>query len=163
MKKLIAQRRKADKYVQQLVQYKQSAVGLVFIESAVALEMETSRVNSVVRSGGGHEPAETMNQLQALKRKDEPAGTSCTRRPDEIGADGFSSSRLAGTISGEERRRRRRTTAVAAAAFGESEVNQLTQESAGSLHPDARGSDVVVELIQSQATVHQQIVFGDKR
>ncbi|KZV39191.1 hypothetical protein F511_27797 [Dorcoceras hygrometricum] len=26
---------------------------------------------------------------------------ACTRRPDEIGADGFSLSRLAGTISGE--------------------------------------------------------------
>ncbi|KZV40697.1 Makorin-1 [Dorcoceras hygrometricum] len=40
-RKLIAQRRKADKYVQQLVQYKQSAVGLVFMESAVELAMET--------------------------------------------------------------------------------------------------------------------------
>ncbi|KZV29758.1 hypothetical protein F511_45050 [Dorcoceras hygrometricum] len=58
-KKLIAQRRKADKYVQQLVQYKQSAVGLVFMESAVVLAMETSRVNSVVRN-----QAAAMNQLK---------------------------------------------------------------------------------------------------
>ncbi|KZV28343.1 hypothetical protein F511_25074 [Dorcoceras hygrometricum] len=38
---------------------------------------------------------------------------ACTRRPDEIGVDEFSSSRLAGTNSGEE------AAAAAAAAFGE--------------------------------------------
>ncbi|KZV26908.1 hypothetical protein F511_31335 [Dorcoceras hygrometricum] len=32
---------------------------------------------------------------------DETPSSACTRRPDEIGTDGFSSSRLAGTISGE--------------------------------------------------------------
>ncbi|KZT75372.1 hypothetical protein F511_47603 [Dorcoceras hygrometricum] len=40
-------------------------------------------------------------------------------------------------------------------------LREQSQESAGSLHPDARRSDVVEELIQSQATVHQQIAFGD--
>ncbi|KZV14463.1 hypothetical protein F511_42707 [Dorcoceras hygrometricum] len=48
-KKLIAQRRKADIYVQAVgSQYYRSAVGLVFMESAVELAMETSRVDSVV-------------------------------------------------------------------------------------------------------------------
>ncbi|KZV23379.1 nucleolin-like [Dorcoceras hygrometricum] len=58
-------------------QYYRSAVGLVFIESAVELAMETSRVESVVRNQAEaklnqlehDEPAETMNQLQALKSK----------------------------------------------------------------------------------------------
>ncbi|KZV51817.1 hypothetical protein F511_11194 [Dorcoceras hygrometricum] len=40
-------------------------------------------------------------------------------------------------------------------------LREQSQESAGSLHPDARGSDVVEETIQSQATVHQQMLFGD--
>ncbi|KZV58110.1 phosphoglycerate kinase, chloroplastic-like [Dorcoceras hygrometricum] len=39
--------------------------------------------------------------------RSETPSSACTRRPDEIGTDGFSSSRLAGKISGEERRRRR--------------------------------------------------------
>ncbi|KZV47749.1 hypothetical protein F511_41133 [Dorcoceras hygrometricum] len=37
---------------------------------------------------------------------DQKRSSACTRRSDEIGADGFSSSRLAGTISGGARRRR---------------------------------------------------------
>ncbi|KZV30514.1 hypothetical protein F511_26842 [Dorcoceras hygrometricum] len=57
--------------------YKRSEVGLVFIVSAVELAMETSRVKSVVRNQAEaklnqlehDEPAETMNQLQALKSK----------------------------------------------------------------------------------------------
>ncbi|KZV48505.1 F-box protein [Dorcoceras hygrometricum] len=40
-------------------------------------------------------------------------------------------------------------------------LREQSQKSAGSLHPDARGSDVVEEAIQSQATVHQQMLFGD--
>ncbi|KZV53137.1 hypothetical protein F511_16472 [Dorcoceras hygrometricum] len=38
-------------------------------------------------------------------------------------------------------------------------LREQSQESAGSLHPDARGSDVVEEAIQSQDTVHQQMLF----
>ncbi|KZV54051.1 hypothetical protein F511_38625 [Dorcoceras hygrometricum] len=61
-------------------QYYQSAVGLVFMEWAAGLAMETSKVESAVRNQAEaklnqlehDEPAETMNQLQALKRKDEP-------------------------------------------------------------------------------------------
>ncbi|KZV37667.1 hypothetical protein F511_37912 [Dorcoceras hygrometricum] len=37
-------------------------------------------------------------------------------------------------------------------------LREQSQESAGSLYPDARGSDVVEEAIQSQATVHQQMM-----
>ncbi|KZV44588.1 hypothetical protein F511_43601 [Dorcoceras hygrometricum] len=56
-------------------QYNDSAVGLVFMEWAAGLAMETSKVESAVRNGGEaklnqlehDEPAETMNQLQALK------------------------------------------------------------------------------------------------
>ncbi|KZV07156.1 hypothetical protein F511_45363 [Dorcoceras hygrometricum] len=73
-KKLIAQRREATIYVQQLVQYKDSAVGLVFMESAVELAMETSRVKSVVRN----QARAKLNQLE----HDEPAEmitTSCNR------------------------------------------------------------------------------------
>ncbi|KZV23146.1 hypothetical protein F511_29011 [Dorcoceras hygrometricum] len=62
-------------------QYIDSAFGLVVMESAVELAMETSKVKSVVRNQAeaklNHlehdEPAETMNQLQVLKSKDEPA------------------------------------------------------------------------------------------
>ncbi|KZV57826.1 hypothetical protein F511_24965 [Dorcoceras hygrometricum] len=50
--------------------------------------METSRVKSVVRNQAEaklnqleqDEPAETMNQLQALKRKDEPAVARSSRK-----------------------------------------------------------------------------------
>ncbi|KZV06946.1 hypothetical protein F511_45570 [Dorcoceras hygrometricum] len=45
-------------------------------------------------------------------------GTSRTRRPDEVGTDGFSSSNLAGTIFGERRWWRRRAVVVAAASDG---------------------------------------------
>ncbi|KZV42922.1 hypothetical protein F511_14484 [Dorcoceras hygrometricum] len=45
--------------------------------------------------------------------KDDTPSSACTRRPDEIGVDGFSSSRLAGTNSGEE------AAAAAAAAYRE--------------------------------------------
>ncbi|KZV23676.1 nuclear matrix constituent protein 1-like protein [Dorcoceras hygrometricum] len=69
-KKLIAQRREAAISVQQLVQYKDSAVGLVFIESAVELAMETSRVESVVRN----QARAKLNQLE----HGEPAGTMTT-------------------------------------------------------------------------------------
>ncbi|KZV51128.1 hypothetical protein F511_43744 [Dorcoceras hygrometricum] len=72
--------------------FKDSAVGLVFIESAVELAMETSRVKSVIRNQAEaelnqlehDEPAETMNQLQALKRKDEPAGTCIEKLAGEF-------------------------------------------------------------------------------
>ncbi|KZV25893.1 hypothetical protein F511_30732 [Dorcoceras hygrometricum] len=72
-------------FVQPMVRkYYRSAVGLVFMEWAAGLAMETSRVKSVVRNQAEaklnqlehDEPAETMNQLQALKRKDEPADSA---------------------------------------------------------------------------------------
>ncbi|KZV30682.1 putative trehalose-phosphate phosphatase J [Dorcoceras hygrometricum] len=55
-------------------QYKDSAVGLVFMESAAGLAMETSRVKSVVRN----QARAKWNQLEHNK----PAGTittSCKR------------------------------------------------------------------------------------
>ncbi|KZV07095.1 hypothetical protein F511_45425 [Dorcoceras hygrometricum] len=69
-KKLIAQRREAAIFVQQLVQYKDSTVGLVFIESAVGLAMETSKVESAVRN----QAKAKLNQLE----HGEPAGTMST-------------------------------------------------------------------------------------
>ncbi|KZV06975.1 hypothetical protein F511_45544 [Dorcoceras hygrometricum] len=50
--------------------YKQSADGLVFMESAVELAMETSRVDSVVRN-------QAMAKLNQLEH-DEPAETMTT-------------------------------------------------------------------------------------
>ncbi|KZV52726.1 hypothetical protein F511_44045 [Dorcoceras hygrometricum] len=58
-------------------QYKQSAVGLVFMESAAGLAMETSKVESAVRN----QAKAKLNQLEH-SRSDEPAGmmtTSCKR------------------------------------------------------------------------------------
>ncbi|KZV17934.1 hypothetical protein F511_40827 [Dorcoceras hygrometricum] len=69
-KKHIAQRREAAKSVQQLVQYKDSAVGLVFMESAVGLNLETSKVESAVRN----QVEAKLNQLE----HDEPAETMTT-------------------------------------------------------------------------------------
>ncbi|KZV30981.1 hypothetical protein F511_15871 [Dorcoceras hygrometricum] len=74
-------------------QYKQSAVGLVFMESAAGLAMETSKVESAVRNQAEaklnqlehSKPAGMMKtQLQALKRKDEPAGTCFEKSAEEI-------------------------------------------------------------------------------
>ncbi|KZV48240.1 NB-ARC domain containing protein [Dorcoceras hygrometricum] len=56
------------------LQYKQSAVGLVFMESAAGLAMETSKVESAVRN----QAEAKLNQLEYNK----PAGTittSCKR------------------------------------------------------------------------------------
>ncbi|KZV06789.1 hypothetical protein F511_45729 [Dorcoceras hygrometricum] len=50
--------------------YKQSAVGLVFIESAAGLAMETSKVESAVRN----QAEAKFNQLEHNK----PAGTMTT-------------------------------------------------------------------------------------
>ncbi|KZV34584.1 Dual specificity phosphatase Cdc25 [Dorcoceras hygrometricum] len=58
--------------------------------------METSRVKSVVRNQAEaklnqlehDEPAETMNQLQALKRKDEPTVAIQEARSKEESQDG---------------------------------------------------------------------------
>ncbi|KZV30980.1 hypothetical protein F511_15870 [Dorcoceras hygrometricum] len=67
-------------------QYKQSAVGLVFMESAAGLAMETSKVKSGVRNQAEaklnqlehSKPAGKMKtQLQALKRT--TAFCSCTK------------------------------------------------------------------------------------
>ncbi|KZV30360.1 hypothetical protein F511_36284 [Dorcoceras hygrometricum] len=54
-------------------QYKQSAVGLVFMESAAGLAMETSKVESAVRN----QAEAKLNQLEH-SRSDEPAGTMTT-------------------------------------------------------------------------------------
>ncbi|KZT76099.1 hypothetical protein F511_46876 [Dorcoceras hygrometricum] len=51
-------------------QYNQSAVGLVFMESAAGLAMETSKVESVVRN----QAEAKLNQLEHNK----PAGTMTT-------------------------------------------------------------------------------------
>ncbi|KZT76210.1 hypothetical protein F511_46766 [Dorcoceras hygrometricum] len=51
-------------------QYKQSAVGLVFMESAAGLAMETSKVESAVRN----QAEAKLNQLE----HDEPAETMTT-------------------------------------------------------------------------------------
>ncbi|KZV30993.1 CAX-interacting protein 4-like [Dorcoceras hygrometricum] len=53
-------------------------------------------------------------------------------------------------------------TSSVTSSYSADGLSEQSQESAGSLHPDARRSDVVEE-IQSQATVHQEMLFGDKR
>ncbi|KZV45491.1 pentatricopeptide repeat-containing protein chloroplastic [Dorcoceras hygrometricum] len=52
-------------------------------------------------------------------------------------------------------------TSSVTSSYSADGLREQSQESAGSLHPDARGSDVVEEAIQSQATVHQQMLFGE--
>ncbi|KZV18405.1 hypothetical protein F511_19181 [Dorcoceras hygrometricum] len=68
-----------------------SAVGLVFMDSADELAMETSRVDSDVRNQAmaklnqleHDEPAETVNQLQVLKERSEPAGSCIEKLAEE--------------------------------------------------------------------------------
>ncbi|KZV55464.1 hypothetical protein F511_31064 [Dorcoceras hygrometricum] len=72
--------------------------------------------DSARRSASHARPARTYRArlCERSTTGDGIPSSACTRRPDEIGSDGFSSSRLAGTISGErsggggsdERRRR---------------------------------------------------------
>ncbi|KZV06705.1 hypothetical protein F511_45812 [Dorcoceras hygrometricum] len=52
-------------------------------------------------------------------------------------------------------------TSSVTSSYSADRLREQSQESAGSLYPDARGSDVVEEEIQSQATVHQQMLLGD--
>ncbi|KZV28032.1 hypothetical protein F511_15652 [Dorcoceras hygrometricum] len=52
-------------------------------------------------------------------------------------------------------------TSSVTSSYSADGLRDQSQESAGSLHPDARRSDVADE-IQSQATVHQQMLFGDR-
>ncbi|KZV40005.1 hypothetical protein F511_12400 [Dorcoceras hygrometricum] len=40
-------------------------------------------------------------------------------------------------------------------------LREQSQESAGSLHPDARGSDVVEEISSRKLQCNQQMLFGD--
>ncbi|KZV31517.1 hypothetical protein F511_07368 [Dorcoceras hygrometricum] len=54
-------------------QYIDSAVGLVFMESAAGLALETSKVESAVRN----QAKAKLNQLEH-SRSDEPAGTTTT-------------------------------------------------------------------------------------
>ncbi|KZV18030.1 hypothetical protein F511_39431 [Dorcoceras hygrometricum] len=85
---------------QQLVQYKDSAVGLVFIESAVDLAMETSRVESVVRN----QARAKLNQLE----HDEPAETMTTscnrysRSKEESQAGAGTMKKSAGALSKDD-------------------------------------------------------------
>ncbi|KZV29799.1 hypothetical protein F511_13878 [Dorcoceras hygrometricum] len=53
-------------------------------------------------------------------------------------------------------------TSLVTSSYSADGLKEQSQESAGSLHIQTQvRSDVVEEAIQSQATVHQQILFGD--
>ncbi|KZV28500.1 hypothetical protein F511_15580 [Dorcoceras hygrometricum] len=111
-KKLIAQRREAAISVQQLVQYKDSAVGLVFIESAVELAMETSRVESVSlfkkkknRSWSWNDEVQQEAIVIQQLRRCARYGISC----DDISLDVITISRKR---SADEEKRKRRCDVV---------------------------------------------------
>ncbi|KZV16866.1 dirigent protein 9-like [Dorcoceras hygrometricum] len=84
-------------------QYKDSAVGLVFMESAAGLAMETSKVESVVPDGLSPAVAiyQQITPIRSTTGCDNPS-SACTRSPDEICTDGFSSSSWPERFSGEE-------------------------------------------------------------
>ncbi|KZV06632.1 hypothetical protein F511_45888 [Dorcoceras hygrometricum] len=75
------------------------------------LNLKFSRLDTIrqYRIDQIREPGSDTTVGVATADLDHASRRACTRRPDEIGADGFSSSRLAGTIF-------RRATAAAAAS-----------------------------------------------
>ncbi|KZV51638.1 hypothetical protein F511_25011 [Dorcoceras hygrometricum] len=92
-------------------QYKRSAVGLVFMESAAGLTMETSKVESALAISRWSEAKKMM------------------RRRAKESADGLAL-----------------MTSSVTSSYSADGLRYQSQESAGSLHPDARGSDVVKEI-----------------
>ncbi|KZV46749.1 haloacid dehalogenase-like hydrolase domain-containing protein-like [Dorcoceras hygrometricum] len=134
-------RRSAAIIVQQLVRNIIDQQLVWFIESAVELAMETSRVISAV-----HE--DSADEDSADEKRCARGGMSC----DDISLDVIT---ISSWLSADEEKRKRRC--------------DVTQESAGSLHPDARGSDVVEEIFSrelqcSVASIQaQRIVEVSKR
>ncbi|KZV58557.1 hypothetical protein F511_23687 [Dorcoceras hygrometricum] len=99
-------------------QYYRSAVGLVFMEWAGGLAMETSKVKSV-----GTTAFCIRNKDQQIKR------SKMKRRRVDRSADGLAL-----------------MTSSVTSSYSADDLREQSQKSAGSLHPDARGSDVVEEI-----------------
>ncbi|KZV18812.1 hypothetical protein F511_09067 [Dorcoceras hygrometricum] len=124
--------------------YKDSAVDLMFMESAAGLEMETSKVESAVP---GSYSDQQMKRYQQLRR--------CVRY--RISCDDFSLDviTISSWLSADGLAL---MTSLVTSSYSADGLRKQSQESAGSLFIQTQvRSDVVKEAIQSQATVHQQI------
>ncbi|KZV47492.1 hypothetical protein F511_33283 [Dorcoceras hygrometricum] len=124
-------------------QYKQSAVGLVFMESAAGLAMETSKVESAVRN----QAEAKLNQLEHIAIQEAKKRIARWSWNEEDQHEAIVNQQL-------------RRCARYGISCDDISLDVITISNSLYIQTQER-SDVVEKEIQSQATVHQQILFGD--